>query len=311
MVTTIGPGTPYLTPAMLTQMPLGIAWSTIPSRNATNAQQLAAQMDLCQTATGMVDGYVNTVLRCTYNTETLRCPDYYATIDKSTGEVRAILSRPPVTTVNSVQYTPSSAYPRQWTTVNPGLYEVERPLAGVYGTSSPSDSGEGGQAIMIAPGFASWNLGRNGYRLRIGYSNGWPHCGLTANASPGATTVLVDDCTGWAPTAPGGQGATGVLFDGAVQEAVTCTAASATTGPGTLTLASPLSNGHPPGTMLSTLPGNVRWATALFAAAQALTRGATATTVQSITPGSGGGAKSPIEMASEAELLLQPFRRVI
>lgn len=308
--TIIGPGTPYITPTMLTQRSLGISWSTIPTRNATPAQQVAAQLDLCQTATGMVDGYCNAVLRCTINTEELRGPDYYLTVDHSTGEARGILSRPPVTQVLSVQTAISQTYPRVWTTLPTGTYEPERPMIGVYGTSSPSDSGEGGQGVLIAPGYIDWTFGRNGYRVMVTYANGWPHCSLTSPVNAGVTTISVDDCTGWAPFTSGGQGATGVLFDGAVQEAIVCTAASVSSGPGTLTLATPLGNGHPSGALLSTLPGNVRWATALFAAAQALTRGATSTTVQSISPG-GASSKGPGELASEAELILQPFRRLI
>jgi hypothetical protein len=309
-VSVIGPGTPYLTPAMLTQMPLGISWVTIPSRNATVAQQTAAQLDLCQTATGMVDGYCNTVLRCTSNLETLRGPNYYVTVDNSTGEVRCIMSRPPVTAVTSVQVSASRSFPRVWYTLPATMYEPERPLMGVYGSSSPSDSGEGGQGVLISPGYVDWRNGRNGYRIQVTYLNGWPHAGVTASAVAGATTLAVDDCTGWAPQVAGGVGATGIIFDGAVQEAVTCASSSASTGPGTLTLTTPLGFGHPPGTLVSALPGNVRWATALFAAAQALTRGATATTVQSISPGA-SASKGPEGLAAEAELLLQPFRRII
>jgi hypothetical protein len=45
----------------------------------------------------------------------------------------------------------------------------------------------------------------------------------------------------------------------------------------------------------------------------ALTRGATATTVQAIPGGGGstGGVKSPADLAGEAELQLNPFRRTI
>lgn len=306
----VGPGTPYITPSMLTNMPLGISWATIPSRNATNQQQLDAQFNICQTASAMVDGYCGGTLRATINSEQVRGPHQRVAIDNGSGEARIILSRWPVTQVLSVQVSPAAVYPRQFTTLAAGLFEPERPLIGVYGSSSPSDSGEGGQAILVAPGYVNWRLGRNGYRIIVSYINGWPHTALTADAAIGATTITVDDCTAWAPQSSTTPGAVGIIFEGSVQEAITCTAASATSGPGTLTLALPLGNGHAAGSLLSALPGNIRWATALFAASQALTRGATATTVQGVAA-SAVASKGPTELAAEAELILQPFRRVM
>lgn len=103
------------------------------------------------------------------------------------------------------------------------------------------------------------------------------------------------------------------IFDpGGAEEVILATAASATTGPGTLTLSSPTVYEHPAGTMVSTLPGSIQWAAVLFATSIALTRGATATTVQAIPGGSPALAgKGPESLAQEAELLLHSYRRVI
>lgn len=308
----LGPGTPYITPDMLQREPLGISWSSLVPRTGSSSQDLNVILqDMCQQATGLADGYVNQVLRATLNTEELRGPDYRVTVDNHTGEGRCVLSRGPVLQITSVQVAASRTWPRQWTTVPAGNYEPLNPVMGVYGASSPSDSGEGGQTILIAPGYINRNFGRNGFRIQVGYVNGWPHASLTQKATAGTNTLTVDDCTGWAPVTAGAPGAVGVVFDGGLQEAFTVTAASATSGPGTLTLSANLGYTHNPGVMVSTMPPQIRWATALFAASMALTRGATTTTIHSTGGGSSAGSQAPEDLASEAELILHPFRRII
>jgi hypothetical protein len=101
------------------------------------------------------------------------------------------------------------------------------------------------------------------------------------------------------------------------QEVIKVAGASAMSGPGTLTLASPLAYQHSPGDMVSTLPASVVWAVTLLGANQALTRGATATTVQSVpgsssTTGTGGGAGlNSRDLSGQARALLRPFARTI
>ena len=308
----VGPLTPYVTPELLVNAPTGISWSTIPpGRAVTPEQRLAEQLNICMRASAQADTYCNQVLRATVDNEFHDGPDFRVTLQRSTGNTRVILQRWPVLQVLSVQVSPNS-FPRQWTTVPAGMFDVENPVVGLYGTNAPSAAGEGGQSILIAPGFLSWVNGRWGFRLQIQYVNGWPHTSLTAASTAGATTVTVDDCTGWAPFTQGANGATGVVYDSGQQEVVQVTAASATSGPGTLTLASPLQFQHVAGTLVSTLPASVMWAVIMMGSAIALTRGATSTTVQTIPGGGGGGSgKGPQDLTGEAELLLHPFRRVI
>ena len=116
----------------------------------------------------------------------------------------------------------------------------------------------------------NWCGGRNGVLLRITYVNGWPHTSLTSDASIGAMSLPVDDCTGWAITGEFGvTGAAGTVYDRGQQETVQVTAASVTSGPGNLTLPA-ATFGHTSGTMITTLPQSAIWATILFASAQAL-----------------------------------------
>jgi len=311
----VGPLTPYVTPELLTSAPTGISWSSIPpGRGTTPAQQLAEQANICARATGEADTYCNQVLRATLDTEIQQGPDFRITVQNGTGNGRFILQRWPVLQIVSLAVSPN-VFPRQYAILPTNAYDIEHPVIGVYGSSAPSAAGEGGQSIVFAPGWVNWALGRNGYVVKCQYINGWPHTSLTAPTSAGATTLQVDDCTGWAVTseALGVTGATGTVFDSGSQEVAHVTAASAVAGPGSLTLSAPLQYAHAAGVMVSTLPQSVIWAVILYGSSIALTRGATATTVQTI-PGGGGstaGVKSPADLAGEAELLLDPFRRTV
>lgn len=308
--TWMGPGTPYITPDMLQREPVGVSWASLVPRNAASSQDLnAILIDICQQATGLIDGYCNQVLRATLNTETLDGPHFRVTVN-SAGVARCVLSRSPILQITSVQVAPAATFPRSWTVVPSGSYEPEIPVLGVYGSSSPADSADGGPSFVLAPGYVTKSLGRNGYRIQVTYINGWPHTSLTAAATAATNTLQVDDCAGWAPVVAGGTGAVGIIYDGGLQEAVTVTAASATAGPGILTLSSNLFFAHNKGIMLSTMPPQVRWACALLAASQALTRGATTTTIHSTAGGSPAHSGAPEGLAAEAELALQPFRRV-
>jgi hypothetical protein len=311
----VGPLTPYVTPELLVSAPTGISWSTIPpGKDVTPAQHYAEQLNICMRATAQADEYCNQPLRATTDVETLHGPNYRAVVQTGSGLGRLLLQRWPVLDVLSVKVAPNT-FPRQWTTVPSGYYEPEVPVIGLYGSSAPSAAGEGGQAILIQQGYLNWSLGRNGITVQVQYVNGWPHCSLTADTSAGASTVTVDDCTGWALTgaASSQTGATGVVYDGGSQETVQVASSSATTGPGTLTLSSPLMYAHTAGTLVSTLPASIIWAVTLLGTAQALTRGATSTTIHAI-PGAGGGTaggKGPADLTGEAELLLHPYRRTV
>jgi hypothetical protein len=316
MTTPVGPLSPYVSPEVLVAAPTGISWSTIPpGRDVTPAQRYAEQQNICMRASGMADSYCNQVLRATLDTEVFRGPDFRVTVLNGSRNGRIILQRWPILDIVSLQIAPDAYFPRQWVTVPAGHYEPEYPVIGVYGSATPTAAGEGGQAIIVEAGWINWNLGRHGYVIQVQYYNGWPHCGLTANAIAGDMTLAVDDCTGWGITSAfsGVTGATGTVYDSGQQEVVQVTASSVVAGPGTLTLSAPLAFSHAAGTLVSTMPQSVSWAVIKYAASIALTRGSTATTVQTIPGGGGntGGVASQDKMAAEAEQLLAPFRRVI
>ena len=316
MTTPTGPLSPYVTPDVLVSAPTGISWSTIPSGSGvTPAQRYAEQSNLCARATAQADSYCNQVLRATLDTEVFRGPDFRVTIQVGSRNGRVVLQRGPVLGVVGVQVAAANQFPHQWTTVPAGYYEPEYPPIGIFGSSAPSSAGEGGQAILISPGYVNWANGRNGVIIRVQYYNGFPHCGLVTAAAIGDTQLHVDDCTGWAITTPFSDvtGAVGTVLDSGMQEMVQVTASTVTAGPGTLTLASPLVFSHTPGTIVTTLPQSVTWAVTLMASGMALTRGATSTTVQTIPGGSStsGGSSKPATLVGQAQELMNPFRRVI
>lgn len=314
--------TPYVVPSMIVNAPTGISWSIIPFPKATTQQQLSEQYNMCYRATSIVDGVVNQIFRSTVDTEVRSGPgDYRVSMEQATGNIRWILSRYPITSILAAQVSPNS-FPRQWTQVPASMMDVENPVIGMYGSSSPGGSGTaGGQSILISAGFAGWSRGRNGFRLSASYENGWPHAGITSNVTAGATTIQVDDVTGFA-------GAAVVIYDGAQTERVTVTSVSATTpltlpngggtapaGPGTLTLSAGTTFSHAGGTpstvVITAIPADVLWATILATTAQALEAGITSISIQNI-PGSltqGGHGVSDIK--TEYELILEPYKRVI
>lgn len=318
---------PYVDPVTLQNAPTGIDWSTIP---ATPSYDPAAQnseiWNMCMRATDTANGYCNQVLQATIDNQLLHGPDFYVTVGPGGGggsptpywgttgaNARMIMERWPILSVNNVQYCANNVWPRQWQTVPTGYYEPENPPIGVYGTAAPNSSAQGGQAILVAPGYVNWNLGRNGFAIQVNYTNGWPHGILTQDATVGSTSLTVNDTTGWAISNYFGTttGATGIIKDGGQQEVVQCASASTTSGPGILYLNNALTYEHEQGIVVTTMPASIEKACIYFAAAEALTRGATSTSIHSIGGTSESTEMSAAALNATAELLLHPFRRTI
>lgn len=298
----MGLGTSYITPQMLTNAPTGVSWSIIPFAKASTAQQAAEQTAICWRATSAVDSFCHQPLRSTADTEFLNGPGQpRCNVDRDTGAGVLNMKRWPVTEVLAIQVSPARAFPRTWTPVPAGQWDIRHPL--IYsGDSASATAPDGGWTIDVAPGWIGCSPygrtpaggftgagGRGGQRVQVSYVNGWPHTSLTANAEQGATTLDVDDVTGWTS-------ASGFAYDGSGTEPLTGGSVAATSplvlpndagtaeaGPGTITLTSPLAYPHEQGTVISALPGAVIEATILAAAAQALEGGIDAITIQTIS----------------------------
>jgi hypothetical protein len=315
--------TPYITPNIISNAPTGISWSIIPFPKASTADQLAEQQNICWRATTIVDGYCNQALRATVDNEQRSGPgDFRINLEQGTGNIRWVLSRWPVTEVLAVQISPNGTFPRQWNQVPPTMTDIENPVIGVYGSNVPSGSGgAGGQSILIAPGFAGWTLGRNGFRFACSYVNGWPHSGLMSDATAGATTLTVDNVTGFT-------GAAAFIYDGSSTEVINVLSVTATNptvlpngggtapaGPGTLQLAEPLMFGHnggnPATVLVSSLPADVIWAATLAATTQALDAGITSVSIQNLPGSQTVGGHGTEDLMDQYKELLKPYKRVI
>ena len=311
---TAGPGADF-TGVDLFSIPAGG-----PLTGVTPQQNTAELSNICARATDLVDQACRQPLRATTDTLPLYgpgAPRVYVPRNSCTQPATLIMTRWPVLEVVSVQYAQNSL-PYSWSTVPAGLTVPAYPPTGLYGSSAPAAAGEGSQAIKVGAGYITWQYGPTGFAILTEYVNGWPHCGLTEAATAGATSLQVDDCTGWVITAafPGmATGATGTVYDAGNQEVIHVTSASATSGPGTLTLSSALTYGHAAGTIVSTLPQAVSWAAMLFACEVAMERGANATTIMEL-PGReiarGAGIDTSYgSPAMWAEKILSVFTRII
>jgi hypothetical protein len=303
--------TPYITTAMLTSRPAGISWNVVPTLTANTAEQTAQLDQVCWSATSTVDSYCQQPLRATVTTETNDGPGVpRVSVDRQSGATTLTTRSRHVTDALAVAVSLARAFPEQWSTVQAGQYRLTRP---VFSGSGPSTGPIGGNSIDLAPGIIDWRHGRGGWRVQLSYASGWPHTSLTAPALAGATVVSVDDITGWS------RGWSGFCYDGAQTEPVTVNgvlgvpvalpngAGSVMAGPGTLSLAAPLTQPHPAGAVISALPAAVLRAAALAAAVEALqTIDAIAT--QSLSGELAGGTGA---LATEVEMILDPYARII
>ncbi len=285
-----------------------------PQSDGSPAQQ-AEVNNILWRASNLADAISHQPLRSTVSVEQVQGPDFRMTVDDS-GVGRVMLSRWPVTQILAGRVSPRAAIPRSWSPVPVTAMELEDPPITLLSPVVEGAAGAGGNAILVAPGYVSWRLGRNGYTFESSYLNGWPHAGVTESVAAGVQTVPVDDVTGMA-------GATCFFYDGAATETVTVNTAAATTpvalpaggtvqaGPGTVQLAAPLAYPHAEGTVISALPQDIAWAVILLAACQVLAEGATAVAIPDIAGALTSGGKGVADLKIDAEVILSTYHRVI
>ena len=315
MVATV---TPYITPQMLVDAPTGCSWSILPEPGATVPAQQAEITNVCNRATSIVDTYCNQMLRASVDNEELFGPGSTtgrAGIQRGTGNGLLIMRRWPVIDVLALQTARNAGWPRTYVPVESGLYAPEHPLINWYTDTAAPTVPDGAPTISTAPDIVHWRWGRNGVRLLASYTNGWPHSSLTSAAESGAMTLNVDDVTGFT-------GASAMVYDGAQTETVSIASVAASsplalpngvgiaqTGPGVLTLNSPLANPHDAGVAVSSLPANVIWASVLAAAVQSLEGGIIAITIQSMPGSTSTGGKGVSDMQAQYKDFLTPYMR--
>jgi len=302
---------------MLMDAPSGVSWDVIPEPKSTGAATLAEVTNICWRATSKIDTYCNQVLRATVNTEYADGPGgTRCNVDRNTGNGVLVMKRWPITEVLAIQTSPVRAFPRTWSPVPSDKWDIRHPLIW-SGDSASATAPDGGWTIDVAPGYISWRpYGRGGLRVQTCHINGWPHTSLTAQAAVGATTLQVDDVTGWA-------GASGFAYDGAGTEPLSAVSVAASSefalpngagtaqaGPGTITLATGLAYGHAKGAMISALPAIVIEASVYACTVQALEAGLDSVAIQTMSGEHLTSGSSMQEIATEYELLLDKFMRV-
>lgn len=323
-------GTPYCNPTTVTQAPTGVSWSLLPDSDSTEAEQQAALIAVCWRATSRIDTYCNQVLRATADTEYLTGPGApRCNVDRNTGNGVLNMKRWPVTSVLAIQVSSNRDFPRAWSAVPAGLWDVRHPLL-FSGDSASATAPDGGWTIDVAPGYIGWSPwgrtrtggytgsgGRNSQRVQVSYINGWPHTSLTEAASAADTVLNVDDVTGWT-------GASGFAYDGAATEPLAVESVSANSplvlpngagtaqaGPGTVTLTAPLGFDHEQGTLVSALPATVIEAAIYAACFQALESGIDAVAVQDLSGRQVSSSEVSADLETSYRKLLDSFRRVM
>ena len=277
-----------------------------------------------------MDGYVHQVLRSTADTEYLNGPGLpRCNVNRDTGTGELQVRRWPVTEVLAIQISAARSFPRVWTPVPVGLWDIRHKLifSGNYIAPTAPD---GGWTIDVAPGWIGCSPsgrtptggfagggGRGSQRVQVSYFNGWPHTSLTEDAAAGADVLYVDDVTGWS-------GAAGFCYDGSATEQASVVsvaaavpfmlpdgAGSVQAGPGAVTLSAPLQYPHQAGTLVSAFPAELIHAAVLSASVQALNAGVNAITIQTVNGeklSSGGGAAA---LTKEYQGILNRYMRVM
>lgn len=204
--------TPYVTQSVLLNAPTGAAWSSIPTPQSPLPAQEAEAANVCWRATSIVDSFCNQILRATVDNEQLTGPGAprFGTMP-GTDQFELIMRRWPISEILAIQYAINRP-PLAWNTVAADKYLINHPLIGQYTDTASATAPDGGWSIQLdsravfPAGVPSGSIyaptrgaggRRNGLRLLVSYTNGWPHTSLTADAAADATTIQVDDVTGW------------------------------------------------------------------------------------------------------------------
>ncbi len=289
--------TPYVTPNHLQSLPLGVQWGQLSSGGTANAY--TAQLQLCRTTTGWVDSYCGQVLRCTNDQESLYCPGQRAVTDNF-GVTTIWPLRWPVLAISKLEGRPSFAQETDWVTFDATTYWTV-PNAGV----SELAAGDGTTEIQLSSSGMWRGAPDNYWRLRLTYTNGWPHGGLTSAVASGGTVLALDSVLGFTA------GATPRIDDGYLSETVTVASVTVNADgvTGSLTLSAGVSNAHNPSTPVTQLPDVVVTATALYAAHLAMNSGTFALTVPAFDKNLGAETAQGVDFLTQAEVDLQPFLR--
>ena len=191
---------------------------------------------MCQAVTSEMKAICNQPLHANVTTAQVFGPDTGdLTVNPSSLWARLMLPTWPVLQVLSAQVSSAFVSTPQWQTIDVSRIQLEVQPVVDAGTIASTGAGQGPTALLLSPGYVYWP--RNSSILSVTYISGWPVAGIDQTVIAGATSVHVDDITGWWS---GTAGARGTIYDYPWLEQVTVTGAptpdvtGAISGPGTL-----------------------------------------------------------------------------
>lgn len=306
---------------MLLSTNVGISWSTFPKAGASEAEQLSAQQDVCALVTSEMDTITNGILRAFVDTEEEFGPDYLITILPNRWARFRFPSN--ILQIVGARWTYAGASnPPDWNDIPASQITTEHSITTPSGTIVPVGA-TNPNALLIAPGNVNWSNGRKGFRVQATAICGFPVAGIDQNAASGATSIHVDDITGWWN---GTAGARGTIFDPPRREQVTVAGATpdttgAMSGPGTLALSGPLKFAHDPAIgnaqmpdqkiLVSTMPQSLIMAGFYLATHYGLIRGSTAAIMQSARGAVVSNQQSAQSWYDMAEKVISRYARVL
>ena len=320
--------TPYITPTMLKAANFGISWTTFPTTGASDPERTAALLEVCSTVTSEMDTIANLTLRATVDTESEYGPDWIITLLPN-GWSRFRLANWPITQIVGAQVSPASTVPPAWLTVPIEAIQTEHAALANPDAIIPNGASPGATAALLAPGYVNWSNGRKGWLVQVTTINGFPVSGITQTAVAGATSIHVDDVTGWwNPTVS--LGGRGTIYDPPFREVVEIVGAHSDdgsselgiSGPGVLTLSQGLQFTHAPSAggaegpdqrvLLSSMPPALIQAAQYLSIHYGLIRGTTAAVVQTgRSMVSTSGLKGAMDWYEQATRIVERFGRVL
>lgn len=284
--------TPYLTIAEFKQAPTAIDYNNLVANSTDPAVQDAELANVIARASSWMDTYCNQVLSATTETETQRVRmgvDGYLKIHPNYW---------PIVSVTALSYgtTPTSLVDYSDLTQ---LWVEQQQIVAPWSAGAMNYSSVGPLSLGM-PGSP-----RGTVFCKYTYVNGYTNTLLNANASSGATSIVVADPTGIVPSSQLS------IYDGLNTENVRVSS-TYTPGSTTVTLAVATTHAHTSGVAVSALPPAIKQAAILATTAFLKARGDYSLTMQvtNIVGEATSNAGSLNYDLSLAKELLAPYRRI-
>ena len=281
--------TPYITTAEYRQAPTAVDVDDLVGggSSAVNEQELK---NVVARASSLIDAYCGQVLAATQDTEQFR-----ARISRD-GMLRVHPRYWPIQVVVGGQY---GSFPNELTPLDPTTCWIEQmavvfPLQG-FGTQFFGPIQFGG---IYQPNMEQF--------VQLTYINGYANARTSITSTAGATSLAVNDVTGFLPNQQF------QVYDGANTEILVVSSSWVpTTGAGSLTLKSATTADHGVGVSASALPPAIKEAAILMTNYLLKNRGTSSIVMSSLSPTqSQTSSAAGMNDLEQAHQILEPYRRI-